>query len=188
MGNISSPIITRLGIKQFWYKHWYTDLQKSFARNLGIDKTVELLLTTYLSYGLVRYTNPFINNYWYKGSCKKTPNIPQNLDLPWSRRFHYRSARFKFEYSYIRRSHSGEYFPLKLWLMRYKGWVILVINWFKPVKKSRRRRKTRRYRARPIPNSTFIHGFSQNRNPLRLKILVHMCYKLLHKSSYQYNF
>jgi len=66
MGNISSPVITRLGIKQLWYKHWYTDRLYFFRRSVSTDSLLETLLTLYLSYGLVRTKNIFKNDYWHK--------------------------------------------------------------------------------------------------------------------------
>ena len=58
MGN---PVITRLGIQQFWYNHWYSD--KHLSSNLHQDKIFEDLLSMYLTYGLNVKENLFIHEY-----------------------------------------------------------------------------------------------------------------------------
>ena len=58
MGN---PVITRLGINQFWYKHWYSDTTTS--QNIKQDDSFEKLINIYLNYGLSFNTNPFIHEY-----------------------------------------------------------------------------------------------------------------------------
>ena len=39
MGNMGYPVITRLGINQFWYKNWYTDsdFMLNFKQDLIFD-------------------------------------------------------------------------------------------------------------------------------------------------------
>jgi len=71
--------------------------------------------------------------------------------------------------------------------MRFKGWFVMIVNWFKPIKV---RVKRRRYRNQRLvtPNSSYIFDFSKNRNLVRLKILVFMCKKLLNCRVYQYSF
>ena len=76
MGN---PVITRLGINQFWYKHWYSDSSRQL--NLKQDDSLSLLLDLYLNYGLTFKSNPFIHEYWYKRFSKKIRTYEQEKKI-----------------------------------------------------------------------------------------------------------
>jgi len=132
MGNMGNPLITRLGINQFWYKSWYSD--KFFSANLHQDNLFEVLLKLYLNYGLTFSTNPFWNDYWYNKSTSKgfTPTHIKNINF--FRRFFYTNDVLNIEHSYLLRNRTGEYFPLRLWLLKHNNWVILSVKWFKPQK------------------------------------------------------
>ena len=132
MGNMGHPVITRLGINQFWYKHWYCDYKHL---NLKQDDTLSLLLDLYLNYGLTFKTNPFIHEYWYKKFSKKIRTYDQaKKNAKFFRRFYYTNANLSIEHSYLIRHKTGEYFPMRHWVMKYGGWIILQVHWFKPLK------------------------------------------------------
>jgi hypothetical protein len=40
----------------------------------------------------------------------------------------------EIEHTYFLRKKTGEFFPLRLWLMRYSNWVIVMFSCFKPIK------------------------------------------------------
>jgi hypothetical protein len=65
IGNVSSPVITRLGVNQFWYRHWYNDFGVNFLRSLHAGNLVESLLKIYLDYGLFFRSNPLVHTYWF---------------------------------------------------------------------------------------------------------------------------
>ena len=134
MGNISNPVITRLGINQFWYKHWHVDRNEMLSKTLKQDRIIEELLRLYLSYGLNYQNNPFYHEYWYKVNLRnpKTQILEDNMKF--FRRFFYTNDVVGIEHSYFLRNFSGDYFPFKVWLMRYCGWLVVSIHWFKPVK------------------------------------------------------
>jgi hypothetical protein len=131
MGN---PIITRLGVNQFWYRHWYSD--KFYASNLQQDHSLETLVSIYLKYGLVFKNNPFIHEYWYKSNMKNIRTTTQlSLNNKWFRRSYYSHSNLSIEHSYLIRHKTVEYFPMRTWVLKYSGWIIFSVQWFKPVKK-----------------------------------------------------
>ena len=130
MGN---PVSTRLGINQFWYKHWYNDHSKSLE--LKQDESLEKLISFYLQYGLSFQTNPFIHEYWYKKNLKNIRIVVQNkLNIRFFRRFFYTNDTLGIEHSYLIRNKTPEYFPMRTWVLKYAGWIIFSIQWFKPLK------------------------------------------------------
>lgn len=130
MGN---PVSTRLGINQFWYKHWYSDSSKSLE--LKQDEALEKLITFYLQYGLTFQTNPLIHEYWYRKNMKTVRiNLQDKNNSRFFRRFFYTNDTLGIEHSYLIRNKTPEYFPMRTWVFKYAGWVIFSVQWFKPLK------------------------------------------------------
>ena len=130
MGN---PVSTRLGINQFWYRHWYTDSTKML--NLKQDESFEQLISFYLQYGLTIQTNPFVHEYWYRRHLKSTRVATQNKNNSrFYRRFFYTNDALGIEHSYLIRNKTTEHFPMRTWVLRYGGWLIFSVQWFKPLK------------------------------------------------------
>jgi hypothetical protein len=133
MGNMGNPVSTRLGVNQFWYKHWYTDSTKTL--NLKQDDSFEKLVAFYLQYGLTIQTNPFVHEYWYKRHLRNTRVVVQSkLNSRFYRRFFYTNDALGIEHSYLIRNKTAEYFPMRTWVLRYGGWLIFSVQWFKPLK------------------------------------------------------
>jgi hypothetical protein len=61
MGNMGYPVVTRIGINQFWYHHWYSDV--NYSSNLKQDNLFDKLVYMYLRYGLTLQNNPFFHEY-----------------------------------------------------------------------------------------------------------------------------
>ena len=66
MGN---PVITRLGVNQFWYKHWYSD--HKYNQLVKEDILITQFTKFYLNHGIIRDSNPFVHEYWYRKPYKK---------------------------------------------------------------------------------------------------------------------
>jgi len=144
MGN---PIITRLGIQQFWYHHWYSD--KNVSSNLQHDYLFEKLLFIYLKYGLKTQDNFFAHQYWYTSRLNIKLNSLQNLKhlkTIFYRKYYYLNDVVGIEHSFLMRNTTPEYFPLKLWVFKFNNWIILSIVWFKPLK-GRYKNKTNLFSA-----------------------------------------
>lgn len=135
IGNMSNPVITRVGINQFWYKHWFTDTTASRTLNYRQDELIDLLITTYLNYGLSHTTHPLVHKYWYKSQIVAEANLLHfNKNLKFFRQFSYTNETLSIGHKFLIRKHSGEYFPLRNWLMRFGKWLIVIVAWFKPLK------------------------------------------------------
>jgi hypothetical protein len=132
MGNMGYPVITRVGINQFWYKHWYSDLNR--VENIKQDKIFEELLLLYLNYGISFRNNVFFHEYFFTKSSKpvRLENISHNFK--YYRSFSYSNTALTIEHSFLLRIRAGEYFPLRLWHIKYNGWVLLFFNCFRPFK------------------------------------------------------
>ena len=158
LGNMGNPISTRLGVNQFWYKHWYTDSSKSLE--LKQDDALEKLISFYLQYGLSFQTNPFVHEYWYRKNTKTVRVITQSRNNSrFFRRFFYTNDVLGIEHSYLIRNKTPEYFPMRTWVFKYAGWVIFSVQWFKPLKVKAKRGLTARSSsyvgavAKPTTNS-----------------------------------
>lgn len=132
MGN---PIVSRLGRNQFWYKKWYTDLvYSSYFKKISTSETI---LSFFLKYGLFFKNNIFINNFWYKNlsfmSIKTTNQDLTHFNL-YFRRYFYSYKTLAIEHSYNVRLETAEFFPLRLYVLKYLNWVVISVQWFKPLK------------------------------------------------------
>ena len=135
MGN---PVITRLGINQFWYKHWYSD--HKYNQSVKEDILITQFTKFYLNHGIIRDSNPFVHEYWYRKTYKKIRYHDQTYqNLKAFRRYFYTNERLGIEHSYFIRHKTGEYFPMRIWVMRYGGWLFISLHWFKPLKSKRTR-------------------------------------------------
>ena len=108
-------------------------------KTLKEDNTITTLVSFYLNHGIIFKSNPFIHEYWYKKTNKNThQNIrivnQQLINLQAFERFFYTNERLGIEHSYLIRHRTGEYFPMRIWLMRYGRWLFLSVHWFKPLK------------------------------------------------------
>lgn len=184
IGNMSNPVITRLGTNQFWYKHWYSD--QTYTANLHQDKSIETLLKFYLDYGLTFNSNPNVHEYWYTSKYKSIRGENPKTNLRFYRRFFYTNDNLSIEHSFFIRHFSGEYFPLRLWILKYSGWVILCVQWFKPIKKKHDPMQgARTFRKK----SSTLHEFNRpSRNLQRLKILLLLFNKQLNFKTKNYSF
>ena len=134
---MSNPIITRLGINQFWYKHWYSDTK--YALNLQQDTLFTHLIQLYLDYGLTLKSNLFVHEYWYRFSKVKVSRLSTEFRSynTFFRRFFYANSTVSIEHTFLLRNKTPEYFPMNVWLFRFTGWVIITVSWFKPWKQKR---------------------------------------------------
>lgn len=134
------PVITRLGINQFWYKNWYTD--SDFMLSCQQDIIFQDLLKFYLNYGLTFSSNIFFNPYFHTKALRNVHIDYFIKNLKFYRRFFFSNYTLGIEHSYFLRYRTGEYFPLRLWMLRYSNWIIIFFNCFKPIKKKKSKRRS----------------------------------------------
>jgi len=123
---MSSPTVNRWGLNTFWYHFWYSD--RYYAKHVQQDNCFIKLVQLYIYFGLYTMKNFFVNNYWYHKALKPT-NYRQY--------FRYLIVRNKVlhtETPYRFRREPKDVFPMKVWLMRYRGWLVLNVYWFQPFK------------------------------------------------------
>jgi hypothetical protein len=126
------PVVTRLGINQFWYRHWYTDT--FYKQNAHQDLLFERFIMLYVNYGTTFKNNIFIHEYWYSKPSRRIRTLPLKSYMKNYRRFYYSNSTLDIEHSFLLRNHSGEYFPMRCWILKYNNWVILSLKFFKPLK------------------------------------------------------
>ena len=134
------PVVTRIGLSQFWYKHWQPDLTQNSKENIQQDVLFETLIEAYLNYGFTWKINPFFHEYWYsKLKLLKLHRTKFNPSLSkFYRRFYYANNILSIEHSFFIRHKVGEYFPLRIWFLKYLNWVIISFKCFKPIKLKKR--------------------------------------------------
>jgi hypothetical protein len=167
---MANPVATRLGKNQLWYKLWYAN--KNYSLFLKKINTFEYLLTNYLKHGLFHQNNFFHHNFWYK-SEKKSLKTPTHL---YFRKYFYSHQTLRIEHSYFIRLTTPEFLPLKLYVMRYKNWIVTSVNWFKSFKKP----SLRHTRSKTSPKNLVIHTSNKKTGFFikRVRILLHILQNL----------
>lgn len=177
------PVITRLGVNQFWYRHWYSS--KSFQKNFKQDKIFLDLLKLYINYGLSFNNFIFFNPYFFsKNRHNRTLNFT-TINLKFFRRYYFSNEPLGIEHSYFLRYKTGEYFPIRLWLVRYSNWVILFFSCFKPIKSKF---------TSGLEKKKELHAINSNTNynsaffKIKRFILLHLFLTKRFNSNLKYNF
>lgn len=177
---MSNPVINRLGINQFWHKHWYSD--SLYAENLHQDNTFTSLIQLYLNYGLTYSTNFFFHEYFYKNNLK-AKRLIKNNKISSCRRFFYTNTALDIDHSYLLKNKTEEYFPMRLWLLKYMNWVIFSVQWFKPIKKKNN------LKSNSLSYINSIHETGKPRHNLtRLKFIILLLSKHYKTSIKEYCF
>lgn len=100
-----------------------------------MSSVIEKLTRIYFDYGILNNKHIFKSDYYFGHTEVQGSDIIKSRSLRFFRRFFFRKLNLGLEHSYVKRVHTGEYFPLRFWLLRYNGWLVITINWFKPIKK-----------------------------------------------------
>lgn len=137
MGNMAYPVVTRLGINQFWYKHWYSDTSYNFSLRYRQSLLFKHLFKMYLNYGFTFETSVFFHEIFFNRSFKAIRKLKVLKNLKYFRRFFFTCERLSIEHSYYLRYRTGEYFPLRIWTMSWSRWFIISFNFFKPIKEKK---------------------------------------------------
>jgi hypothetical protein len=190
---MSYPPLTRLGLSQFWYKHWFTNSPSLLQENIQQDKLMESLIELYLNYGLTPLVSPFRRKYWFiQSNNSRNQLFSRSNQSKFYRRFYYTNDILSIEHSFLVRHVAAEHFPLRLWVLKYHGWIILSFKCFKPNKSS-----TNRARIQPATGLNLIpaiHTYWKNqptqpiqRHSRRLRLVIFFL-KLRHQSYLQQNY
>jgi len=137
---MSNPTITRLGVNQFWYNHWLSN--KNYSAFSNQDTINSEFIQNYINHGANFVNNIFIHEYWYSKKYKQVRTLPSRSYMQFYRRHYYSNNIVGIEHSYLIRYTTGEYFPLRTWYLRYNNWVVISIQWFKPDKSKKKRKRS----------------------------------------------
>ena len=178
------PVITRLGVNQFWYRHWYTD--NSYSQNCHQDLMFEKFVMLYVDYGTNYNHNMFIHEYWYTKPSKQIRLAPLKTYMKHYRKFFYSNTTLGIEHSFLLRNHSGEYFPMRCWILKYNKWIIISLKFFKPLKVKYFNPYTERSKT---SLSSAITDFNYNNDhTIRIKLFYSYLFKRLSNLNNEYVF
>jgi hypothetical protein len=154
MGNMGFPVITRLGINQFWYNHWVNDF--SYKYNSKVVRVALDSIYMYFKFGVTLINSLNVSSYWFPKSVKTKAisKIKADKNLYFRRKFVI-NERFSVNVSWDFNKTVGEYFPMRTWFMRYSNWTVIFTFWFKPIKNT-----SKNIVSDPIPNARRSVRFS----------------------------
>lgn len=125
---MSNPSINRWGVNSIWYNFWYTD--SSYGRIVSQDRIFSQLINTYVQYGLSTSHSYFSNKYWFSRS---QPELRAYYNT-----YFWRYTAHKVQIgkkNHLMRYKRDDVFNMRTWVLRYGGWLILNLYWFRPHKK-----------------------------------------------------
>ena len=79
------------------------------------------ILKLYLRYGLTTTSDVFFNKFFFNKKVKNINTGIYNKNLKFFRKFFYSNKLLNIEHSYLLRIKTGEYFPLRVWLISYEN-------------------------------------------------------------------
>lgn len=146
MGNISNPVVNRLGVNVFWYNFWFSSQEYSY--HLQKDNLILLLLRIYLKHGLDLPKNIYANPYWFTYA---NATIDKTKYYRWSLFF---NELNKSQTRHRFRVTAGLFYKARLVLLKYNKWVLVLTQWFEPDR--RKRARLTRFRQKDFRNVTFF--------------------------------
>lgn len=178
------PVLTRLGINQFWYNYWYAD--KNYAANVQKTLNLKTLIELFLSYGLQYTSNPFIHEYWYspKMSLSRT-NVLDYQKKTYFRRLYYTHDILTIEHNYLLREQTPEYFPMRIWTLKYRSWLVFSVQWFKPAKQ---KIQTKYQRTPSLVSSFWVNKRGTKSTTRRIKLAYFLSIKHIKHFNKNYSF
>jgi len=126
---MSNPTINRWGLNLFWYKYWYTD--KNYNLNTQIDTAMMHLVHSFLNFGILSYTNIFINNYWAK--FKKNTNYFNEHNTKYFRIMNFKNSISQQIEHFKKRIKIENIYQSKIWILKFQNWIIINFYCFNPL-------------------------------------------------------
>ena len=128
-------MVNRWGINTFWTKLWYAE--KNFASNLQQDKIFTTLLNVYLRFGLYSFRDSFYHPYWHINQYSLRPFIKSTTYLKYFRWKQFTDKQLGVDSIQRFRLETIDFFHFTTWILRFGGWVIINLYWFKPQRKKK---------------------------------------------------
>jgi len=114
---------------------WYAE--RNFASNLQQDKIFTLLINTYLRFGLYAFRDAFYHPYWYMNQTSSRPYLESKTYLKYFRWKQYTDTQLGVDSIQRFRLEAIDFFHLTTWILRFGGWIIINLYWFKPQRKKK---------------------------------------------------
>ena len=162
MGNVSNPSINRWGLNTLWHRFWFKDW--GYASTVNQDRNINSLVETYLLHGLDIPRYFFFNPYWYN---EKVSVIKRPLYFRWIMA---KNKTLGFRTMYRLRTQTTDFYPMKIWILRYSRWLIINFYWFQP-NKYKRRKVQKRWSSVELTSTPYFKTFD-NGLKRRLKTLL----------------
>lgn len=118
----------------------------------------------YLNYGLTFSSPVFFHEIFFGNSLAPLRKLTAIKNLKHYRRFYFTVDKLSIEHSYYLRYRTGEYFPLRLWVMTWSKWFIISFSFFKPIKSRSKKRL-----IQPSDRFAVSPNLSQSINNLNIK-------------------
>ena len=114
---------------------WYAE--RNFASNLQQDKIFTILLNTYLRFGLYMFRDAFYSPYWHMNQKSLRPFIESSTYLKYFRWKQFTDKQLGVDSIQRFRLETIDFFYLTTWILRFGGWIIINLYWFKPQRKKK---------------------------------------------------
>lgn len=124
MGQINLPVLNRTGYSTFWQSVW--DEKHNFNRSFKEDYIIRAILP-FLFFDRISKKKQFIHFSVVKSSLKL-----KTLDY-WAQ-FSEPSVLYQKILFYFKRKKKIPYFILKIWILKFQSWIILLFSVYSPVK------------------------------------------------------
>jgi hypothetical protein len=174
-----------------WQRLWYNN--NNFSTILKKTQTFESLIKVFFTYGLFINSNIFLQNFWYKTITAKKFSLSLNSPL-YFRKYFYSHKTLAIDHSYYIRQKTPEFFPMRLYILRYNNWLVTSIQWFKPLKSTESKFFKKNYNVGKYKNP-IIHAHKKYINQpffyknMRLKLIIkYISTYILCKTNTSYKF
>jgi len=124
MGQINLPVLNRTGYSTFWQSVW--DEKHNFNRSFKEDYLIRAILPFFF-FDRISKKKQFIHFNVIKSS-----NILKTLDY-WSN-FTEPGILYQKILFYFKRKKKIPYFILKVWILKFQSWLIVLFSIYSPVK------------------------------------------------------
>jgi len=124
MGQINLPVLNRTGYSTFWQSVW--DEKHNFNRSFKEDYLIRAILPFFF-FDRISKKKQFIHFNTIKSS-----NILKTLDY-WSN-FTEPNILYQKILFYFKRKKKIPYFILKIWILKFHSWLIVLFSIYSPVK------------------------------------------------------
>ena len=146
LGNVSNPSINRWGLNTLWHRFWFKDW--GYSSCINQDRNITALVETYLLHGLETPNNFFSNPYWYSNNLV---NLKRPVYFRWILA---KNKTLGFRTTYRLRVQTTDFYPMKIWILRYSRWLIINFYWFQP-NKYKKRKTQKKWQSAEITDTPY---------------------------------